>query len=68
MRAKRERKQREELEVNLKLLEKNLSTEENQCLYDKCKRDLEEIILQKEYASGPGVSGMKKMKNPLNFP
>ena len=43
MRAKKERKQREELEVNLKLLEKNLSTEENQCLYDKCKRDVEEI-------------------------
>ena len=43
MRAKKERKQREELEVNLKLLEKNLSTEENQCLYDKRKRDLEEI-------------------------
>ena len=43
MRAKEERKQREELEATLKLLEKNLSTEENQCLYDKCKRDLEEI-------------------------
>ena len=42
MRAKEERKQREELETTLKLLEKNLSTEENQCL-DKCKRDLEEI-------------------------
>ena len=43
MRAKEEQKQREELETTLKLLEKNLSTEENQCLYDKCKRDLEEI-------------------------
>ena len=43
MRAKEERKQREELETTLKLLQKNLSTEENQCLYDKCKRDLEEI-------------------------
>ena len=43
MRAKKERKQREELEATLKLLEKNLSTEENQCLYNKCKRDLEEI-------------------------
>ena len=43
MRAKEEQKQREELETTLRLLEKNLSTEENQCLYDKCKRDLEEI-------------------------
>ena len=43
IRAKEERKQREELETTLELLEKNLSTEENQCLYDKCKRDLEEI-------------------------
>ena len=38
-----EQKQREELETTLKLLEKNLSTEENQCLYDKCIQDLEEI-------------------------
>ena len=38
-----ERKQREELEITLKLLEKNLSTKENQCLYDKCKQDLEKI-------------------------
>ena len=38
MHAKEERKQREELEATLKLLEKNRSTEENQCLYDKCKR------------------------------
>ena len=43
MRAKKERKQREELETTLKSHEKNSSTEENQCLYDKCKRDLEEI-------------------------
>ena len=43
MRAKEERKQREELETTLKLLEKNLSTEENQCFYNKCKRDLAEI-------------------------
>ena len=43
MRAKEERKRREELEATLKLLEKNLSTEENQCLYGKWKRDLEEI-------------------------
>ena len=42
MRAKEERKQREKLETTLKLLEKNLSTAKNQCLYDKCKRDLEE--------------------------
>ena len=43
MRAKEERKQREELETTLKLLEKSLSSEENQFLYDKCSRDLEEI-------------------------
>ena len=43
MRAKEERKQREELETTLKLLERNFSTEENQSLYDKCKQDLEEI-------------------------
>ena len=43
MRAKEERKKREELETTSKLLEKNFSTEENQCLYDKCKRDLKEI-------------------------
>ena len=42
MRAKEERKQREELEATLKLVEKKLLTKENQCLYDKCKRDLEE--------------------------
>ena len=41
--AKDEQKQREELEASLKLLEKNLSTEENQCFYDKCKQDVEEI-------------------------
>ena len=43
-RAKEERKQRDELETTLKSLEENLSTGENQCLYDKCKRDLEEIF------------------------
>ena len=43
MRAKEEPKQRDELETTLKSIEKNLSTEENQCLYDKCKRDLKEI-------------------------
>ena len=44
MSAEEEQKQREELEITLKLLKKkNFSTEENQCIYDKCKRDLEEI-------------------------
>ena len=42
-RAKEERKQRDELETTLKSVEKNLSNGQNQCLYDKCKRDLEEI-------------------------
>ena len=43
MRVKEERKQREELETTLKLIEKNLSIEENQCLYEKFKRDFELI-------------------------
>ena len=43
MGAKEELKQREEWKETLKILERNLSIEENQCLYDKCKRDLEEI-------------------------
>ena len=41
--ARGEQKQREELEATSKLFEKNLLTEENQCRYDKCKQDLEEI-------------------------
>ena len=41
MRANEERKQREELEATLKLLEKKLSAEKNQYLCDKCERDLE---------------------------
>ena len=42
--AKEKWKQRKELETTLiKLLEKNLLTEENLCLYGKCKRDFEEI-------------------------
>ena len=43
MRAGEKQKQREELEITLKLLKKNFSTEDNQCIYDKCKQDLEEI-------------------------
>ena len=43
MRAEEERKQREESEKILKLLKIYLLTVENQCLYDKCKQDLEEI-------------------------
>ena len=66
--AKEEWKQREELENTLKLLEKNLSTEESQCLYVKCKQDLEEIYDDiAEGISEAGVSGMKKVKNLLNF-
>ena len=66
--AKEEWKQREELETTLKLLEKNLSTEESQCLYVKCKQDLEEIYDDiAEGISEAGVSGMKKVKNLLNF-
>lgn len=36
-------KQRQKLEGTLKLFEKNLSTEENQCVYNKCKQDHKEI-------------------------
>ena len=36
-------KQGEELETTFKLLEKSLSTVENQCLYNNCKRDLKEL-------------------------
>ena len=44
MRANEERKQREELKATLKLLEKKiLSAEKNQCLCDKCERDLERL-------------------------
>ena len=41
MRATEERKQTEELEITLKLLEEKTFDWGNQCLYDKCKRDLE---------------------------
>ena len=65
MRAKEERKQREELEATLTLLEKHLSTEENQCLYDKCKRDFEEIY--DNIAEGIRIGVMKKVKNPQSM-
>ena len=63
-------KTKRRIRKNLKITWKNFSTEENQCLYDKCKGDLEEIYdntFRKEYASKAGVSGMKKVKNPLDF-
>ena len=73
MRAKEERKERDELETTLKSLETNLSTEENQCLYDKCKRNLEEIY--DNIAEGIRISsrcqwyeeGEKSSKFFLNF-
>ena len=43
----------------------NLSTEENQCLYDKCKKYL--IILQKADASEAGVIGMNQVKSSQSF-
>ena len=55
MRAKEERKQRQELETTLKLIEKNLSIEENQCLYDKCKRDFE--LIYDNIAEGIRIRG-----------
>ena len=52
MRAKEERTQRDKLETTLKSLEKNFSTEENQCLYDNVNEISKKymIILRKEYA------------------
>ena len=69
IRAKEERKkEREELETTLKLLEKNLSTEETQCLYDKYKRDLEELY--DDIAEGIHIKNRcqryENVKNPLN--
>ena len=55
MRVKEERKQREELEATLKLIEKNLSIEENQCLYEKCKRDFE--LIYYNIAEGISIRG-----------
>ena len=56
------------LATTLKLLEKNLSTEENQCLYDTCKWDLQEISDNTaEGIAYADVSGKKKMENPLKF-
>ena len=43
IRVKDAQKQGEKLETTFKLLEKSLSTVENQCLYNKCKRDLKEL-------------------------
>ena len=66
--AKEKQKQKQELETIINYLEKNLCTEGNQCCYNKCEQDLKKYItLQKAYTSEAGVSGMKKMKNPLNF-
>ena len=68
MRAKEERKQREELEATLRLLEKKTFSWENQCLCDKCERDLEELYdNMKNYVSEAGVSSIKEVQNPLNF-
>ena len=70
MRAKEERKQREELEATLKLLKKkNFPQRKISLLIINSNKILQKymIILQKEYASEVGVSGMKNVKKPLNF-
>ena len=64
MRAREERKQRDELETTLKSLKKNLSVFMIN-VNEISKKYM--IILRKKYASEAGVSGMKKAKNPLNF-
>ena len=70
MRAKEERKQREEFEATLKLLKKkNFPQRKISLLIINSNKILQKymIILRKEYASEVGVSGMKNVKKPLNF-
>ena len=69
MRAKKERKQREELETPLQLLEKNLRLRKISVFTTNVNEISKKymIILWKEYVSKAGVSGMTKVKNPLNF-
>ena len=68
-RAKKEQKQREELETLLQLLEKNLRLRKISVFTTNVNEISKKymIILWKECASEAGVSGMKKVKNPLNF-
>ena len=69
MRAKEERKQREELETTLELLKKNFLQRKISLLMINLNKILEKymIILRKEYPSEVGAIGMKNVKNPLNF-
>ena len=68
MRAKKERKQREELETPLQLLEKNLRLRKIIVFTTNVNKISKKYmkILWKEYVSKAGVSGMTKVKNPLN--
>ena len=64
MHAKEERKQRDELETTLKLLEKTFQLGKIRVFMINVNESLKKymIILQKEHASEAGVSGMKKVK------
>ena len=69
MRAKEERKQRDELETTLNHLKKTFRLRKISVFTINVNEILKKymIILRKEYTSEAGVSGMKKVKNPLNF-
>ena len=70
MHAKEEWKQREEFETTLKLLEKKTFQLRKINVFTISVNKISKkytIILRKEYASEAGVSGKKKVKNPLNF-
>ena len=68
-RAKEERKQRDELETTLNHLKETFRLRKISVFMINVKEISKKymIILRKEHASEAGVSGMKKVKNPLNF-
>ena len=69
MRAKEERKQIDELETTLNHLKKTFRLRKISVLTINVNEISKKymIILRKEYTSEAGVSGMKNVKNPLNF-
>ena len=69
MHAKEEQKQGEELETTLKLLEKIYRLRKISVFTTNVNEISKKymIILRKEYAWEAGVSGIKKVKNPLHF-
>ena len=70
MRAKEERKQREELEATLKLLEKKNFQLRKISVFAINVSEISKnymIMFRKGYASEAGVSSIKEVQNPLNF-